>query len=488
MEQITNQNIQHSLKGSNENPTPLCVDLDGNLINTDTLLESITIAFRNWRYFKVLLWITKGKAKFKAKLAEEIVPNPALLPYNKSVLNYLKKQKAMGRYLVLATASDRKIALSVNQHLNLFDEVIASDGKNNLRGAKKAKALIDRFGIHGFSYLGNDRTDLEVWKSPKTGVLVNASKSLSKQAEHFVKIEARLSQPKNKIEAILKEIRPHHWLKNLLVFVPIILANAFTDFEAWLQTGIVFISLCATASAIYVINDIFNIEADRQHSSKRNRPIACGSINIKEAFVLISAMLFIGIILSHITSTFLLVLTYAVTGLAYSIYLKKLPLVDIFTLAGFYTIRLFIGGVASGHLVSFWLLAFSIFLFLSLAIIKRLSELKKLVISSKENLARRGYFNQDADILQAMGVCSSFVSTVVLALYVQSDVGCKRIYSAPDTLGHCPYNIILAMPHVVIRCRGNMHDDPVVYAAKDKVTWAVGLTLLIIILTANIPV
>jgi 4-hydroxybenzoate polyprenyltransferase len=487
MKQKLHQNFQHSQKSLVNHSAPLCVDMDGSLIKTDALLEGIAIAFQHWRFLKDLLWLAKGKAQFKAKLAEEIKLNPELLPYNESVLSYLKEQKSLGRYLVLATASDEKIARSVSQHLALFDEVIASDGKRNLRGVIKANALINRFGVRGFSYLGNDKADLEVWKNAKTGILVNTTKSLSTQAENLVEIEARLSQPINKKEAIVQELRPHHWLKNLLVFVPIILANAFSDFEAWIQTSIVFLALCSTASGIYVINDIFDLEADRQHSNKRHRPIACGSITIKEAFILVPSMLFIGFILSYITSTFLLVLTYAFIGVIYSVYFKKKPLVDIFTLAGFYTIRLFIGGVASGHLVSLWLLAFSVFLFLSLAIIKRLSELRKLSIKSNSNILRRGYYAEDVYILQAMGVASSFVSTVVLALYVQSDVAASQ-YARPDIL----WALVPAMLFWQCRMwlsvsRGNMHDDPVVYAAKDKVTWAVVLALLLIILAANIP-
>jgi len=393
------QNLHNSPTNQKSHSTPLCVDLDGSLINTDTLFESMAIALRNWRSLTVLFWLTRGKAQFKAKLSEEFIPNPKYLPYNETVLNYLKEQKSFGRYLVLATACNKKIALSVSQHLGIFDEVIASDDKKNLRGTAKAKALINRFGVRGFSYLGNDRTDLEVWKDAYTGVLVNTKKSVITQAERLVEIEARLSQSQNKIETILLALRPHHWIKNLLVFVPIILSNAFTDFEAWMQTCIVFLSLCATASGIYLINDIFDIEADRQHSSKRHRPIACGTISIKKAFVLVLTMLSIGFFLSAITSTFILVFTYVVIGIAYSVYLKKQPLVDIFTLAGFYTIRLLIGGVASGYLVSLWLLAHSVFLFLSLAIVKRLTEIRKLSISSKESLVGRGYLRGDSNIL-----------------------------------------------------------------------------------------
>ena len=482
----SHQDSQHSPTSLHSHSTPLCVDLDGSLINTDTLLESIAISLRHWRFFKTLLWLTKGKALFKAKLAEENIPDPAFLPYNEAVLSYLKEQKLYGRYLVLATASNEKIAHSVSQHLGLFDEVVASDDKKNLRGTAKADALVKRFGFRGFSYLGNDRTDLEVWKDAQTGIIANTTNSLAAKAERLVDIEFRLSQPKKRKEAILLTLRPYHWLKNLLVFVPIILSGTFLDFEAWIQTCIVFVSLSATASGIYVINDIFDIEADRQHSSKRYRPIACGEIPIKRVFFLVPMMLLIGFFLSAITSAFLLVFTYAVVGVAYSAYLKKQPLVDIFTLAGLYTIRLLTGGVASGYLVSLWLLAHSAFLFLSLAIVKRLTELKKLSCSSADSLVGRGYFSEDANILQVMGVSSSFVSVLVLALYVQSDVAASA-YIHPEILwAIIPTSLFWQCRIWLSVSRGNMHDDPVVYAAKDRVTRAVGLVFLLIILAANI--
>ena len=479
--------MQNSLASSKKGSKPLCVDLDGSLINTDSLFESLTIAIRNLNFPKVLFWLTKGKAQFKEKLAERYIPNPKYLPYNQKVLNYLKEQKSSGRYLVLATACNKKLALSVSQYLGIFDEVIASDDKRNLRGSAKAKALINRFGVRGFSYLGNDRTDLEVWKDAYSGVLVNTKKSVNTQAKRIVEIEAEIAQSQNKLKTILLALRPHHWIKNMLVFVPIILSNAFTDFEAWIQTCIVFFSLCATASGIYLINDVFDIEADRQHKSKRHRPIANGAISIKKAFVLVLAMLLIGFFLSALTSTFVLVFAYVVIGIAYSVYLKKQPLVDIFTLAGFYTIRLLIGGVASGYLVSFWLLAHSVFLFLSLAIVKRITEIGKMPISTKESIVGRGYFKGDSNFLQTMGVGSSFVSAVVLALYVQSDVAAKT-YAHPEILwGIVPMSLFWQCRMWLSSSRGNMHEDPIVFAVKDRVTWAIGIMLVLIIITANIP-
>lgn len=483
----SDQNLQQYPVNEKSHLSPLCVDLDGSLIYTDTLYESMAIAFKNWYFFKVILWLIKGKAQFKEKLSQEIMPDPKYLPYNRAVLDYLKEQKSLGRYLVLATACNNKIAQSVSQHLGIFDEVIASDGKNNLRGAAKAQALVNRFGVRGFSYLGNDRTDLEVWKEALTGILVNTKHSVAAQAERLVDIEARLAQSQSKLKAIFLSLRPHHWLKNLLVFVPIILSNAFSDFYAWWQACIVFLALCATASAIYLINDIFDIEADRQHSSKRYRPIARGAISIKAAFFLILAMLLIGLFLSAITSTLMLVFIYVIAGIAYSAYFKKLPLIDIFTLAGFYTIRLFIGGVASGYLVSLWLLAHSLFLFLSLAIVKRITEIRKLPISNKESMIGRGYFRGDSNFLQTMGVGSSFVSAVVLALYVQSDVAAKT-YAHPKILwGIVPMSLFWQCRIWLSSSRGNMDEDPIVFIVKDKISWAIGVMLVLIIITANIP-
>ena len=239
----SDQHLPQSPDNKKCNPTPLCVDLDGSLINTDTLFENIAIALRNWHFFKAMLWLLKGRAQFKEKLAQEIMPDAKYLPYNRAVLDYLKEQKSLGRYLVLATACNNKIAQSVSQHLGIFDEVIASDGKSNLRGATKAQALINRFGVRGFSYLGNDKTDLKVWKEALTGILVNTKNSVAAQAEQLVVIEARLYQPQDTLKTIFLSLRPHHWLKNLLVFVPIILSNAFSNYYAWWQAFIVFLSI-----------------------------------------------------------------------------------------------------------------------------------------------------------------------------------------------------------------------------------------------------
>lgn len=243
---------------------PLCVDLDGTLVRTDTLVECFIAAIRNWSILlSIPFWLFQGKAKLKANLAFHGKVDASLLPYNDSLLDYLHEQRRSGRRLVLATAANRNIAIEINRHLNIFDEIIASDESRNLRGTEKAKALVERFGIKGFCYIGNDGADIPVWKCASSGILVNVSGRVEKEAANLTLIERRFYDKPRLLQVLFKELRPHQWLKNLLVFVPIITSGAFLGFFAILNAYMMFIAFCCTASAIYIINDLYDLEADR---------------------------------------------------------------------------------------------------------------------------------------------------------------------------------------------------------------------------------
>lgn len=466
---------------------PLCVDLDGSLVRTDTLVESLVAAMRDWHVIvHIPRWLLQGKAKLKAKLSERIKPSPELLPYNETVLQYLNEQKAHGRRLVLVTAANNSLAETINQHLGLFDEVIASDENQNLRGKEKARVLVERFGERQFGYLGNDGTDLHVWRVAHSGILVNTPDRVARQAADLTTIENRVLDRRPRARALIKILRPHQWVKNLLIFVPIVTSNSFGDFVAWLNAGLAFLAFCATASGIYVINDLFDLEADRKHPTKRNRSFASGSLSLETGFVLAPALLLLGLTFGIASATLLFVLSYAAIAIGYSVKLKKMPLADIFTLAMLYTIRLFAGGEATSYRVSFWLLAFSGFLFLSLAALKRVSELRQLSDAHGNRAARRGYRAEDSLVLQTMGIGSSFVSSLVLALYVQSDVA-AHTYAYPQVLwGTVPVVLFWQCRLWLSTARGHMDDDPIIYAVKDWVSWLTGLALVTILLAANI--
>ncbi len=478
--------------GSDAQIFPLCVDLDGTLVNTDTFIESLIGNLNNLAVLiRIPGWLLQGKAKVKAKLAGQTKLNPALLPFNKNLLNYLSQQKASGRRLVLVTAANERIAEAISRHLGLFDEVISSNESTNLRGKEKAKLLVERFGNRRFSYVGNDRTDLHTWAHAYTAILVNAPDSVAKRAANFTTIEERFTDRPNKTKALLRMLRPYQWVKNILVFVPIITSAALSNLNAWFSALMMFIAFCSTASAIYVINDLYDLDADRQHPSKRKRPLASGALPIAIGFVMIPILLIVGLtfaIATRVPVVVPLLICYAACSIAYSIKLKTMPLVDIFTLALLYSIRLISGGEATGYHVSPWLMAFAGFLFLNLAIIKRVAELKIVIKSGDQQICRRSYRTEDLLVIQTFGIASGFISSLVLALYIQSYTAVS-LYANPQALW-------LIVPIILFwQCRlwlstsrGHMHDDPIVYAAKDWVTWLVGIFTILILLAANIKV
>jgi len=463
---------------------PLCVDLDGTIVRSDTLLEGIFALPLNSR----LLWCFSGlfssRAVFKKRIAESCNLNPALLPYNQELLAYLQQQKAAGRSLILVTAADITTARLVAGHLEIFDEVIASDGAENVKGRTKAAILTSRFGEKGFVYAGNSRADLPVWRAANSAVIVNASRNVAGAARRIGAVETQIDERPSEFAGIVRAMRPHQWIKNILVFVPIITAHAVRDVWGWVHALFAFLAFCATASGIYLVNDLSDLTADRRHPRKRNRPFAAGTVPLHFGVIIAMWLLGIGLELAILGKVLLIVLTYAVMSIAYSAKLKEMPLVDVFMLAALYTIRLFGGGQSSGYAVSFWLLAFSNFIFLSLALVKRVAELKAIA-PADSNIARRGYRLADIPILQMFGCGSALAASVVLALFVQAEATAER-YASPSILwGLVPLMLFWQFRLWLATTRGNMRDDPITYAAGDWVTWLVGVASLIILVAAK---
>jgi len=468
-------------------PLPLCVDMDGTLLNTDSLIECFFAVMKDWRVLLAMVgWLFHGKAHLKQQLALHARLDPALLPYSTGFLMWLHEQKRQGRRLILATAADHVIADAVARHLKLFDEVIASNGLENLRGAAKAQAIADHLDGAPYAYAGNDFTDLEIWRHADQAVLVNAPASICRAAEKVVAIETRVDDRAPWTKAFLKALRPHQWVKNVLVFVPILTAGALFDTVAWGDALMMFLAFCCTASAIYIVNDLTDLAADRQHHRKRNRPFASGALPLYHGPIAAPVLLVLGGALAALAGAFPVVVVYALCSVLYSFKLKSLPLVDVFMLAALYTIRLFGGGEATGYEVSLWLLAFSSFLFLSLAMVKRVAELMSLPPDNGNKPAGRGYRAGDLDILRLMGVASSFTSCLVLALYVQDDLASGM--RAVDALYWAIVPLVLFWQCRVwlATARGYMHDDPIVYAVKDWVSWLVGASALAIVGIAHL--
>ena len=469
---------------------PLCVDLDGTLIQTDLLVEGVIAVLTSRRLIgKWPRMLATSRAAFKQNVAAVAPLDVSLLPYNRPLLSYLREQKASGRKLVLATAADQRVAQAVADHLDVFDEVIASDGEHNLKGRAKAQALIARFGPQGFSYVGNESSDMPVWRAAHSAIVVNASGAVKADVSRNLAVEAHFDDRPSRFRAALAAMRPHQWAKNVLVFVPLIMAHAVTDITAWCYALGAFVAFCATASGIYLINDLADLTADRQHPRKRRRPFASGALPLTIGVCLACALLAIGAAFSMMVGTSIVIGLYAIASISYSLAFKEFPLVDVFMLAGLYTIRVFGGGVATGHWASLWLLAFCGFLFLGLALIKRTEEMAAVGRSGGDRVAaRRGYFPSDVPILQSFGCASTFASGVVLALFVGSDAASAQ-YAAPGVLwGIVPLILFWECRLWLSTARGHMHDDPIVYATRDWVSWIVAVCIFAVVTAASVGI
>jgi 4-hydroxybenzoate polyprenyltransferase len=387
---------------------------------------------------------------------------------------------------VLVTAADRSIAERVAQHLDLFDEVIASDGVRNLKGEIKSQELVKRFGRKGFDYVGNDRADLPAWREAHGIVTVNASRAISHAARKLGNVVAEFANQPPLFSTVLRAIRPHQWSKNLLVFVPLLTAKAFDEINAITGELCIFVSFCATASGIYLINDLLDLRADRRHATKKDRPFASGALPLTLGAWLAVALITIGIALAGAVGAGHIIAIYAAISLSYSLKLKRFPLVDVFTLATLYTLRIVAGGVASHHEMSLWLLGFSGFLFLSLALVKRVGEFMNFPQVINTELGRRGYRPADFQMLQMFGTAAAFASSVVLALFVNSSTAFQK-YDRPEILwALVPLILFWQCRLWLATARGHMHEDPIVYSFRDWVSWLVVASVIAIVILASL--
>jgi len=467
---------------------PLCVDLDGTLVKVDTLQEAAFAAgLADWRAIVHLpLWLIRGRAFLKRKLADRWDFDPAHLPYNETLLNHLRSEHDRGRKLVLVTAADEAIARRISDHLGLFDEVIASDGVHNLRGAIKAAALQERFGADGFVYAGNDATDNEVWRVAADGIVVNGSSAVKRAARRHHSITEIIDERSNWLWALIKTARPYQWVKNLLVFVPLAASADIGDVVVWRHAALGFLAFCAVASGIYLLNDMTDLAADRAHPRKSARPFASGALRIVDGLLAVPILIFGGLAIGYASGALPALGTYLALSIAYTLKLKEMPLIDVFTLAALYTVRLLAGGEASVHPVSQWLLGFSGFLFLSLALIKRVSEARQLATTQRTQMARRGYYAEDLIMLQVMGCASSFTSAVILSLYIQSYTA-AQIYAQPEALwGIVPLILFWQCRLWLSAARGYVDDDPIVYSVRDWVSWLVFCCACALVLLAHV--
>ncbi len=461
---------------------PLVVDLDGTLIKTDLLLESVCRLLRQdpLALFAVARWLLKGRAHVKRELAQRVTLDPALLPYRTGLLEYVRAEREKGRQIVLATGSDERFARGVADHLKLFDWVQASDGITNLSGEHKRARLVGEFGDKGFDYVGNGSRDLAVWSSAKNAIVVNPSPRLGRAVAKVAQVESTFEESRASLHEYLSALRPQQWLKNILVFVPLFAAHLFTEPILLIRTIIAFASFCCCASSGYLINDLCDLQADRHHPEKRLRPFASGRLPLAYGLALAPALAILGCGLAWLLSWFsvgILLLYYTVAA-AYSFRLKRTVLLDVFLLASFYTLRIIAGGIAAVVPLSVWLLAFSMFLFLSLAFIKRYAELVIMRSVDGDHATARSYELSDAELLVAMGIASGYAAVLVLSLYIASG-SVKLLYSTHQVLWLvCPLLLYWIGYLWLVAHRGKMIDDPLVFAMRNQTSRILILLML----------
>jgi 4-hydroxybenzoate polyprenyltransferase/phosphoserine phosphatase len=467
---------------------PLCVDLDGTLILSDTLLESALLLIKRnpLNVFRFLLWLLRGRAELKAQIASRVTLNPAALPYNREFVSWLESERAAGRSLWLCTAANVKLAETVAAHLGIFDGVIASDARTNLAGDSKAARLVERFGERGFDYCGNERRDLKVWRHASGAIVANSGPALERDAAAHAPVLQAFPSRNSTLRGAFRAIRPHQWAKNALIFVPLLAAHTASNPQSLADVALATIAVCLCASSVYVLNDLLDLEADRAHPRKSKRPFAAGTLSISAGLALVPILLGTSIfIAAFLPVRFEIVFaTYYFVTVAYSFSLKGRVIVDAMALAGLYTLRIIAGAAAATVPLSFWLLLFSIFLFLSLAFVKRFAELDALRRQQRLRAAGRGYHVEDLPVLQSLGTSAGYLSVLVLALYINSPA-IEGLYRRPKLIWLLCVLMLYWISRVWMKAqRGEMHDDPVVFALKDRISLVVGALAVLTVLLA----
>jgi 4-hydroxybenzoate polyprenyltransferase/phosphoserine phosphatase len=480
----------------------LCVDLDGTLVKSDTLHDSALAVARHHpaALLKLPSWLLQGKAALKRHLATTVKLDVAHLPYNRELLQYLEQQHATGRPIYLATAADADTANRVAEHLGLFTGVLASDGQLNLAGKNKLAAFRSHFGDN-FSYIGNAMPDLALLESCKEPMVANPTSALRTALRKARVTPARtFDETVSPLKAWPKAIRLHQWAKNVLIFLPLLLAHAWAP-ALLAGAALAFLSFGLCASATYIVNDLLDLEADRQHPRKRRRPFASGDLSALSGVAVVAVFLAFSLVLALLVPRVIAALSptyridrphhflvwlgiYLVTTLSYSLRFKRTPLVDVIVLSGLYTVRIIAGSAATGVAVSTWLAGFSIFFFLSLAFVKRFAELENLSQRGGSKAGGRGYHVSDIEQLRSFGTSSGYASVVVLTLYI-SNLDAAQLYRHTNRLWLLVPVLLLWISRLwFLASRGHLDEDPVVYAITDRRSLLLGLIVVLIVISA----
>jgi 4-hydroxybenzoate polyprenyltransferase/phosphoserine phosphatase len=474
---------------------PLCVDLDGTLTFADLSVESVLAVARRrpWLLLLLPVWYLRGRHHLKSELAARSELAVSVLPYDERVIALVEEARSRGRATILVTGSNRKFAEQVRDHLGIFDEVLASDESSNLSGARKAEKLSSRFGAGQYEYVADHSVDLPVWSSAAAAVTANASRSVVRRVAALGKPHKDLPLMQQSLRSWARALRLHQWSKNLLLFIPLITGHALFVWSALSAAVLAFLCFGLCASAMYIINDLLDLDADRHHREKRHRPFASGQLSIGQGLLASATMLSLGLGLALVLPRgFQISLaTYIAMTLLYSFRLKQFASLDVLTLAGLYTLRVIAGTFAAELALSFWLLAFSMFVFLCLALVKRVAELLELRSRQQnggEVATTRGreYTTEDVPILQILGATSGYLSVLVLALYINSsDV--SRLYATPEILWLIAPLMLLWVTRLwIVASRGRMNEDPILFATKDPETWVTAVVTIAILTAATL--
>ena len=460
---------------------PLVLDLDGTLLRTDLLLECALqfVRTRPLRVFLLLWWALHGIAYLKQQLAERAELAIDLLPVNEALAAYAQTAADNGREVIIATAANQLLAQHVCDRFDFAREALASTAELNLKGKRKAEALAARYP-DGFVYAGDAAADLHVWRAARFAIFAGDDAGVFKRVKALVPVEAHFQRERAGLTGWMKALRVHQWAKNGLIFLPMMLAGVLLDLNAWLACTLGFVAMGVTASATYLLNDLMDLQEDRRHWSKRNRALASGTIGIPAATLASIFLLGAGFGLAMLAGglpTLALVLLYCAATLTYSLYLKRVPLLDVTVLAGLFTLRLAVGAVIVDVRLSAWLMVFSMFLFFSLALAKRSIELTRTISRGSAITAMhgRGYVPADAPFVSTLGVSSALTAVAIMVLYLIHEAFPSALYSHPEVLWAAPVLIGLWLGRIWLLCtRGQLNDDPVQFTVHDRVSILLG--------------
>ena len=473
----------------NKNIEHIFVDLDGTLVRTDLFLESLVQLIRRnpFNIFQIILWILKGRSFAKERVANCVNLSVEHLPYETQLLDYLREQKEQGKRIILATASHRLYAEQVATHLGIFDDIIATQAENNLKGRSKLVAILEAAGGAEFAYAGDSSADRPIWEAASSNILVNAPGKDVQTAKANQKAEKIIESRPPVWRAFLKEMRIHQYVKNALIFVPVFTSHGYQETSVLLVALFAFVCFSLCASGVYFLNDLLDLQSDRRHATKRKRPLASGdlslSIGIAGAFGL--PLIAFAAALALLPTIFVGVLAvYFLITNAYSFALKRISTADVMTLAILYTLRVVAGAAATGIALSSWLMAFSVFVFVSLAYLKRYIEVAALP-ENTTNVHGRGYSAADSETMFSLGIANITASVLILALYINSEE-VIRLNQSPEMLWLLCLLMLYWGNHIWVSARrGKIADDPVVFAIKDKVSRMVGVAFVIVALAAR---